>query len=330
MLSGDVRVAARLMRDADDRRPEAFEVLCALHAHTGRARIVGVTGNPGSGKSTLVDRIVAHHRAAGRRVGVVCVDPSSPYTGGAILGDRIRMQRHATDPGVFIRSLATRGHLGGLSRSCIDVARILDAMGFEEILIETVGVGQDEVEVTRAAQTTVVVTAPGLGDEIQAIKAGILEAADVFCVNKADRDGADAAVRDLEMMLALANEPVYGGAHSAHHAPGALDVAAAVDRADTTAWRPPIVKTVASRGEGTGALLEAVEAHGTFLAGGDGLRRAHRRAREEILARIREALMAEATSELSGGIDRAVERIVARQTDPYSEADRLVASLLAG
>jgi LAO/AO transport system kinase len=331
ILAGDVRAAARLMREADDRVPEAFLVLSALHPHTGRARIVGITGNPGAGKSTLVDRLVSFHRRAGKRVGVVAVDPSSPFTGGAILGDRIRMQRHATDDGVFIRSLATRGHLGGLSRSCVDVTRVLDAMGFEEILVETVGVGQDEIEVTRAAHTTVVVTAPGLGDEIQAIKAGILEAADVFCVNKADKDGADAAVRDLEMMLALANEPVFGGAHSAHHAPGALDVAKAVDSVDASTWRPPIQKTVASKDQGTAELVAAIDAHGRWLAeSGEGERRARRRAREEILARLRESLVSRAIGEHGAEIDRSVDAILARATDPYRAADALVATVLAG
>src|SRR6478672_6456706 len=203
ILAGEVRAGARLMRDLDDRRPEALEQLKALFPHTGKAYVVGVTGNPGAGKSTVVDAMIAHYRAAGQKVGVVAVHPTSPFSGGAILGDRIRMQRHALDPGVFIRSLATRGHLGGLSRSTFDVAHVLDAMGYERILIETVGVGQDEVEVMKAAHTTVVVTVPGLGDDIQAIKAGLLEVADVLVVNKADREGADRTERDLLHMLDL-------------------------------------------------------------------------------------------------------------------------------
>ena len=185
------------MRDLDDARPGAVEVMKRLYPHTGRAFVLGITGNPGAGKSTVVDALIDHYRKQGKRVGVVAVDPTSPFSGGAILGDRIRMQRHATDDGVFIRSLATRGHLGGLSRSTSDVVAVLDAMGYDVVIVETVGVGQDEVDVVSQAETAVVVTVPGLGDEIQAIKAGILEIADVLVVNKADREGADRTVRDL-------------------------------------------------------------------------------------------------------------------------------------
>src|SRR6478672_5854079 len=239
ILAGEVRAGARLMRDLDDRRPEAIAMLKRVFSHTGKAYIVGITGNPGAGKSTVVDALIAHHRAAGQRVGVVCVDPTSPFSGGAILGDRIRMQRHALDPGVFIRSLATRGHLGGLSRSTFDVAHVLDAMGFQRILVETVGVGQDEVEVMKAAHTTVVVTVPGLGDDIQAIKAGLLEVADVLAVNKADREGADRTERDLLHML---------------------DLRASGERKEVE-----IVRTIATRGiadgSGIAELATAVEAH---------------------------------------------------------------------
>src|SRR5258706_1488355 len=238
ILAGEVRTAARLMRDLDDRRPGALAALKALFPHTGKAYLVGITGNPGAGKSTVVDALIAHYREAGEKVGVVCVDPTSPFSGGAILGDRIRMQRHALDPGVFIRSLATRGHLGGLSRSTFDVVHVLDAMGFERILLETVGVGQDEVEVMKAAHTTLVVTVPGLGDDIQAIKAGLLQVADVLVVNKADREGADRTERDLMHMLDLRSG----------------------DRKDVT-----IIRTIATRGtaadSGIADLAGAVEAH---------------------------------------------------------------------
>ena len=203
VLKGHVVAGARMMRRIDDRLDGSLDELKEIYKHTGKALIVGVTGNPGAGKSTVVDSLIGLYRNQGHKVGVVCVDPTSPFSGGAILGDRIRMQRHANDKGVFIRSLATRGNLGGLSRSTFDVAAVLDAMGYDRILIETVGVGQDEVDVMRAAHVSLVVTVPGLGDDIQAIKAGILEIADVLVVNKADREGADRAMRDLFYMLEL-------------------------------------------------------------------------------------------------------------------------------
>src|SRR5579859_6546207 len=238
------------MRDRDDQVPGAVEVMKRLYPHTGRAFVLGVTGNPGAGKSTVVDALIDHYRKLQKKVGVVAVDPTSPFSGGAILGDRIRMQRHATDAGVFIRSVATRGHLGGLSRSAREVVRVLDACGFDVVLVETVGVGQDELEITRTAHTTLVVMAPGMGDEVQAIKAGILECADAFAVNKADRDGADATVRDLELMIALGNESIRAlsrarghathTAADAHVKPPAVGVDDGTDR-----WTPPIVKCVA-------------------------------------------------------------------------------------
>ncbi len=203
VVSGDIRAASRLMRDLDDRVPAAISQWKQLYSYTGNSYVVGVTGNPGTGKSTIVDALVCWARNQDLRVGVVAVDPSSPFTGGAILGDRIRMQRHGLDPNVFIRSLATRGQLGGLSRSTFDVVCVLDAMGYDYIFVETVGVGQDEVDVMQVAHTSVVVTVPGLGDDIQAIKAGIMEIADILVVNKADRDGSDRTVRDLTAMLGL-------------------------------------------------------------------------------------------------------------------------------
>src|SRR5512133_3400467 len=224
VLDGDVRAAARLMRDLDDGLPSATESLRALFPRTGRAYVIGLTGSPGAGKSSLTDRLVAHYRAAGKTVGVVAVDPTSPFTGGAILGDRIRMQDHALDPGVFIRSMATRGNLGGLSRATAGVVAVMDAMGKDVVVVETVGVGQDEIEVAALAHTVVVVAVPGLGDDVQAIKAGVLEIADVFAVNKADRDGADRTVRDLQTMLELrrmvAARP--GDHDAAHRFGGAL------------------------------------------------------------------------------------------------------------
>jgi len=225
VVDRDLRGTARVCRLVDDRVGDYVAILKDLFPHTGKAWTVGVTGNPGSGKSTLTDRLITVLRAQGKRVAVVAIDPTSPFSGGAILGDRIRMQSHSADPDVFIRSLATRGALGGLSRSAADIVRVLDAWGADVVLVETVGVGQDELEITRTADTTLVVMAPGMGDDVQAIKAGILECADVFAVNKADRDGADATQRDLELMIALGGEVTAAGAHGRAQAPGKLDVA---------------------------------------------------------------------------------------------------------
>jgi len=314
ILAGDVRAAARLMRDLDDRRPDALAALKALFPHTGRAYIVGITGNPGAGKSTVVDALIAHYRAAGDRVGVVAVDPTSPFSGGAILGDRIRMQRHALDPGVFIRSLATRGYLGGLSRSTFDVASVLDAMGYQRVLIETVGVGQDEVDVMRAAHTTVVVTVPGLGDDIQALKAGLLEVADVLVVNKADREGADRAERDLMQMLDLRT--------------GERDGSNAA-RSDVT-----IVRTIATRGtaEGSGItdLAAAIEAHRARAWTGEGATaRAKARAVAQLTELVRALLADRAARALAarGGLAEIAGDIVARRRDPWSIAEELLASM---
>jgi LAO/AO transport system kinase len=307
ILEGNVRAGARLMRDLDDRRPDAMQALKALFPHTGKAYVVGITGNPGAGKSTVVDALIAHYRAQGERVGVVAVDPTSPFSGGAILGDRIRMQRHALDPDVFIRSLATRGHLGGLSRSTFDVAHVLDAMGYSRILIETVGVGQDEVEVMRAAHTTVVVTVPGLGDDIQAIKAGLLEVADVLVVNKADREGADRTERDLMHMLDLRTG----------------------DRKDVE-----IVRTIATRGnaEGSGIaeLATAVEAHRLRAwQGPAGVERANTRAVAQLAELVRALLADRAARTMAarGGLHEIAETVVTRQRDPWSIAEELVEAL---
>ncbi|MBS1117846.1 MAG: transport system ATPase [Deltaproteobacteria bacterium] len=308
ILGGDIRTAARLMRDLDDRRAGALTTLKALFPHTGNAYIVGITGNPGAGKSTVVDALIAHYRAAGERVGVVCVDPTSPFSGGAILGDRIRMQRHALDPGVFIRSLATRGHLGGLSRSTFDVAHVLDAMGYQRILIETVGVGQDEVEVMRAAHSTVVVTVPGLGDDIQAIKSGLLEVADVLVVNKADREGADRTERDLLHML---------------------DLRAAGERKEVE-----IVRTIATRGtaEGSGIaeLAAAVELHrGRAWSGVTAGPRATARATAHLSELVKALLSDRANQAIAsrGGFGEIAQAVVERRTDPWTVAEQLVAAL---
>lgn len=303
---GDVRIAARLMRDLDDRRRGGRRVLQELWPHTGRAFVLGITGNPGAGKSTVVDGLIAHYRGQGLRVGVVVIDPTSPFSGGAILGDRIRMQRHAVDDGVFIRSLATRGHLGGLSRSTGEVVAVLDAMGYEVIIVETVGVGQGEVDVVSQADTAVVVTVPGLGDEVQAIKAGILEIADVLVVNKADREGADRAERDLMMMLDLRTRSVGVGQPQV----------------------VPIVKTVAIRGEGVSELARAIAGHRERGVGEQGVRRTRRAAaevRDALMERVEEAIE-RATGRGDGG--RLIEEVAARRMDPYRAADRLLEDLL--
>jgi LAO/AO transport system kinase len=299
VLAGQARPIGKAISEVERDSGAVPEILRLLFARTGRARILGITGPPGAGKSTLVQRLAQAYRKRGIRVGIVAVDPSSPFTGGAILGDRIRMSEIYTDPGVFIRSMATRGALGGLARSTSDAVDVLDAAGFEVILVETVGVGQDEVDIVRAADTTAVVLVPGQGDDIQAIKAGILEIADVFLVNKSEREGADRAVAELSMML---------------------DLSAA------KAWRPPIVKTSAPSGAGVAEALEALEAHGDYLReSGEGAARRALRARSRLLALLSERFRraVEARSLAPDGLEEAVQSVLERQEDPYSAAGRL-------
>lgn len=303
--AGHPRAVARLISLVENAAPELRAAMAALAPHTGRAHTVGLTGSPGVGKSTSTSALVTAYRRLGRRVGVLAVDPSSPFSGGALLGDRVRMQEHATDPDVFIRSMATRGHLGGLSWAAPQALRVLDAAGCEVILVETVGVGQSEVEVAAQADTTVVLLAPGMGDGIQAAKAGILEIGDVFVVNKADRDGADTTVRDLGHMLGLGEARRPGD------------------------WRPPIVKTVASREEGLDEVVEALEKHRAWLAEGDRLTvRRRRRAAQEIET-IALAALRSRIGDLRGDrhLDALAERVAAGQLDPYGAADELVAGL---
>ncbi len=323
VVAGDVRAVARTCRLIDDRVEGYRTLLTRLFPHTGKAWVIGITGTPGAGKSTLTDGLIREFRSQNARVAVLAVDPTSPFTGGAILGDRIRMQRHFEDPEVFIRSLATRGALGGLSRSASDLVRVLDAWGAAVILVETVGVGQDELEVTRAAHTTVVVVAPGLGDDVQAVKAGILECADVFAVNKADRDGADLAVRDLEQMILLSAEVRPS---AARHGPGLTKRAGGAEPGGRGG--PPIQKCIALRGEGVAELVSAMSAHRQWLEHTpEGLAEKSARARDHLVQTLRDALADQALARLGPLIEETARRIEARETDPYTACERLIAEL---
>src|SRR3990170_3035739 len=302
ILAGNVQAAARLMRDLDDEIPAAHRALKRLYRHTGRAYILGVTGAPGAGKSTLVDCLAGHFRQQGKTIGIVAIDPTSPFTGGAILGDRIRMQKHALDDGVFIRSLATRGHMGGLSKSTIDIVNVMDAMGKEVILIETVGVGQDEVEIVKVAHTNLVLVVPGLGDDIQAMKAGILEIADIFVVNKADRDGADKTRRELEAMVSMND---YGEGD----------------------WRPTVLPTVAPEGIGVEALLEEVERHRNHVSREENLSRYRLgKAEVELHEILRKKLFEKAVADLRGRglLESLVRDIAEKKLDPYTVAEKVI------
>jgi LAO/AO transport system kinase len=299
---GDPRAVARLISLVEDASPALREVMALLAPRTGRAQIVGLTGSPGVGKSTSASALVSAYRRRGARVGVLAVDPSSPFSGGALLGDRVRMQEHATDRGVFIRSMASRGHLGGLSWSTPQALRVLDAAGCDVVLIETVGVGQAEVEIASLADSTIVLLAPGMGDSIQAAKAGILEIADIFVVNKADRDGADTTVRDLRYMASLG------------------------DKRDPDRWRPPIVRTVASRGEGIDDVVEALDKHAAWMgATGELPRRRRARAASEVEA-IAVTALRERLGDLRGDeiLQTLADQVVAGTLDPYAAADELV------
>jgi LAO/AO transport system ATPase len=305
-LAADARAVARLISLVENDSPVLRQVAAALAPYGGHAQVVGLTGSPGVGKSTSTSALVTALRAAGKRVGVLAVDPSSPFSGGALLGDRVRMQDHATDEGVFIRSMASRGQLGGLSAAVPQALRVLDAAGCDVVLVETVGVGQAEVEIASLADTTMVLLAPGMGDGIQAAKAGILEIADIFVVNKADRDGADQVTRDLRYMQSL------GGRHSA-----------------AGAWRAPIVKTVASTGDGVPDVLAALDKHRDWLhRSGEFTRRRQARAAAEIEAiALGEVRARFSDVHGSAALGASAARVVAGELDPYAAADELVASL---
>ena len=299
-LAGDRVATAKLLSLVEQGGDGARAVVSRLHPHTGRAWSVGMTGAPGAGKSTLTDELVMCMRDEDLDVGVLAVDPSSPFSGGAILGDRVRMQRHSTDPGVFIRSMASRGHLGGLALATPQAVRVLDAVGKDWVIVETVGVGQVEVEIASQADTTIVVVNPGWGDEVQAAKAGLLEIADIFVVNKADRPGTDATVSDLAGMLELGSRRT---------------------------WRPPIVRTIATTGDGVAELWDTIVAHRAFLESG-GAVTARRRARlvDEIRGLVAERLLEQAGAISEGAnFEALVDRVVARTSDPYTAVDALLA-----
>jgi LAO/AO transport system kinase len=297
--AGDKRSIARLVSLVENDEPGAAEAMRILYPGTGRAEVIGITGPPGGGKSTLVNRLAGVYRDRAARVAIVAVDPSSPFTGGAILGDRIRMQERALDDGVFIRSMASRGHPGGLARPTVRVVNVLDALGVEVVIVETVGVGQEEVEVVRVVDTVCLVTVPGLGDDIQAIKAGVLEIADVLVVNKADRPGADDTVRDLAQMVSLAKDQP---------------------------WKPPIVRTSAQSGEGLGQLVEAIAKHRAWATeSGELERRRRAAARAEVLALLRDSLLRELESRVGERrLDDAVARVAERALDPYAAVETLL------
>ncbi len=305
ILKGEIQTASRLMRDIDDEMDSAVEELKKLYPKTGGAHIIGITGPPGAGKSTLVDKMVGVLRKELQTVGVIAVDPTSPFSGGAILGDRIRMQQHSDDEGVFIRSLATRGHLGGISRSTRDIIKVMDAMGKDSIFVETVGVGQDEVEIVMAADTSIVVLVPGFGDGIQAMKAGVLEIADIFVINKSEQGGADQLEQELMIMLEMGSRRV-------------------------SEWTIPIYRTEAITGEGIEELITGVQQHKEMLHQEESFQQRKRdRIRVEFIEILRSSLMKQIARKLSnnGALDQIVENIAKREVDPYSVVEGIIQDL---
>ena len=324
LCQGNRRALARTITLIETGGAAAHELLTRLYPFTGQATVIGVTGSPGTGKSTLVNAVAKVYRQQGKTVGIVAVDPTSPFTGGALLGDRVRMRDLSGDPGIFIRSMATRGSLGGLARATADVILALDAAGFERVLVETVGVGQAEVEIASTAHTTIVVEAPGMGDEVQAIKAGVLEIADVFAVNKADREGSDRTVMALRMMLGIAPEEVRG---ISHH--GQLLTIETPSRQRAVAWEPPIIKTVALQDQGILELVAAVEQHRAFLIQSDLWGARERvRAASELESIVRRRLLQKLAQLIpQGSLQEIVDQIARRVLDPYTAAEQLLAAL---
>ena len=307
VLSGNKLAIARAISTVEDARAESTELLKEIFPYTGKSLVIGITGAPGAGKSTLVDRLAAHYRSKGEKVGIIAVDPSSPFTGGAILGDRIRMQNMATDEGIFIRSMAARGNLGGLARTTVDAVAILDAGGFSKIIVETVGVGQDEVDIVKTADVTVVVLVPGMGDDIQAIKAGIMEIGDVFAINKADRDGVLRTERELEMLLSISERP--------------------------DGWKPPIVKTIATEDNGITNLAEAIAGYADFVQSHSDRATVRRTniARHRIIEMLRDRLLKAALKKATteDELKELAQAVASRSRDPYSVVDEIIAKVLS-
>ena len=301
ILQGNIRTVARAITLVERGSDESAELMKAVFPHTGKATVIGITGSPGAGKSSLVDKLAMHYKDAGNKIGIICVDPSSPFSGGAILGDRIRMATLGLEKGVFIRSMATRGNLGGLSRATVDAVAILDAAGFDKIIVETVGVGQDEVEIVKTADVSVVVLVPGMGDDIQAIKAGIMEIGDVFVINKADREGVLRTQKELEALLTLAHRPDM--------------------------WNPPIVKTIATENKGIDDLGTAIQSYFEFQSTNE--HAAERRtaiAKWRLTELIRERLLSDlmAKNGTREMIDDLAKQVAAKTTDPYSAVSKML------
>ena len=305
LRSGDPRALARAISTVENRAPGWSDLIKALFPYTGKARVIGLTGPPGAGKSTLVDQLAKHYRKENQTVGIIAVDPTSPYTGGAILGDRIRMQDHYSDPGIYIRSMATRGSLGGLARATADAATVLDASGRDLIMIETVGVGQDEVEIVRLADVTIVILVPGMGDDVQTIKAGIMEIADIFVINKSDREGAERVEREIRAMQSLSTRKL--ATINAH-------------------WTPPIVKTVASEGAGTQELAEAIANYEAYLRKENLVFRKNvENWQERLVEMLRDAMLEKARAQLeSGSLERYAAEIAEHKRDPYSLVEEIM------